>query len=421
MSRLICYFLRGFQPPQGEKGDTIAGKPVPALAQRSLALVCSARSVANFVRWPGGSARRNRAVPPTAGYNPPPITAGVVVAGFAPGRGSIGRMAMRIIYSPDAAHRCSEITAAELPGALQDEDGIVWLDLNGDGDEEVLAVLSETFRFHQLAIDDTLNETHLPKVDDWGRYLYLVLRSVVYRPDQQRIQLPELDIFLGSNYLVTYHDMPMETLEAVWSACAADERLMQNGPAYLLYRLADGLVNDYLTVIEELEDSIEAIEVQVLSHPRPRVQSKIMRLKHIVLQLRRVLSLQREVLNRLSRDPYALIDDEERFYFRDVYDHLIRLYDMVDGVRDLIMGTMDVYLSVVNNRMNDIMRTLTLITTLFMPLTFVTGFFGMNFFEPSVATLDVWTGRVVFTLTLLLIVLLPYVMYSWMKRRKWME
>lgn len=328
---------------------------------------------------------------------------------------------MRIIYSPDVEHSCSEIPVAELPAALQDEGGIVWLDLNGDADEEVLAVLSETFRFHPLAIDDTLNETHLPKVDDWGRYLYLVLRSVAYRPDQQRVQLPELDIFLGSNYLVTYHDAPMEALEAVWSACADDERLMQNGPSYLLYRLADGLVNEYLTVIEELEDSVEAIEVQVLSHPRPRVQSQIMRLKHIVLQLRRVLSLQREVLNRLSRDPYALIDDEERFYFRDVYDHLIRLYDMVDGVRDLIMGTMDVYLSVVNNRMNDIMRTLTLITTLFMPLTFVTGFFGMNFFEPSVATLDVWTGRVIFLLTLLLMALLPYVMYTWMKRRRWME
>jgi magnesium transporter len=327
---------------------------------------------------------------------------------------------MRIIYSPDAEHRCSEITLAELAEALQDEDGIVWLDLNGDSHEEVTAVLLETFQFHPLAIDDTLNETHLPKIDDWGRYLYLVLRSVSYRPDQHRVQLPELDIFLGSNYLVTYHEQPMEALEAVWDVCAADERLMQNGPAYLLYRLADGLINEYLNVIEELEDSVEAIEVQVLAHPRPIVQSEIMRLKHIVLQLRRVLSLQREVLNRLSRDPYALINDEERFYFRDVYDHLIRLYDMVDGVRDLIMGTMDVYLSVVNNRMNDIMKTLTLITTLFMPLTFVTGFFGMNFFEPTVASLGVWTGRVAFVATLLLMALLPFVMYLWMKRRQWM-
>ncbi len=327
---------------------------------------------------------------------------------------------MRILYSPDVEHRCSEITAAELAEALQDEVGFVWLDLNGDSQEEVMAVLSETFHFHPLAIDDTLNETHLPKIDDWGRYLYLVLRAIAYRPDQRRIQLPELDIFLGANFLVTYHEQPLPALEAVWEACAADERLTQNGPAYLLYRLADGLVNDYLTVIEELEDSVEAIEVEVLARPRPAVQSEIMRLKHIVLKLRRVLSLQREVLNRLSRDPYALLSDEERFYFRDVYDHLIRLYDLVDGVRDLLMGAMDIYLSVVNNRMNDIMKTLTLITTLFMPLTFVTGFFGMNFFAPALTTLDVWTGRIVFVLTLLLMALLPFVMYMWMRRRQWM-
>lgn len=328
---------------------------------------------------------------------------------------------MRIVYSAGNETACNQIAVEELSKALQDEAGIVWLDLNGDSDGDVQEILSQTFGFHPLAIDDTLNETHLPKVDDWGDYLYLVLRSVNYRADQLRAQLPELDVFLGKNYLVTYHDKELEALEAVWTVCADDERLMQNGPAYLLYRLADEMVSRYLTVIEEMEDSVEMIESQVLAGPNPRVRREIMRLKHVALQLRRVLSLQREVLNRLSRDPYALISDEERFYFRDVYDHLIRLYDMVDGVRDLVMGTMDVYLSTVNNRMNDIMKTLTLITTLFMPLTFVTGFFGMNFFAASVATLEVWTGKVAFVLTLLVMVLLPFTMYLWMRRRQWME
>jgi magnesium transporter len=328
---------------------------------------------------------------------------------------------MRIIYSAENETTCTEITAAELAAALEDEHGILWVDLNGDSDEEVQQLLSQTFGFHPLAIDDTLNETHLPKIDDWGGYLYLVLRSVNYRADQHRAQLPELDIFLGKNYLITYHDKPLEALETVWDVCAHDERLMQNGPAYLLYRLADEMVNRYLDVIEEMENSVEEIESQVLAGPNPRIQREIMRLKHVALQLRRVLSLQREVLNRLSRDPYALITDEERFYFRDVYDHLIRLYDMVDGVRDLVMGTMDVYLSVVNNRMNDIMKTLTLITTLFMPLTFVTGFFGMNFFGPSVPTLDIWTSSVPFVLTLLLMLLVPFTMFFWMRRRQWMD
>jgi magnesium transporter len=295
------------------------------------------------------------------------------------------------------------------------------LDLNGDSRDEVQQILASTFHFHPLAIDDTLNETHLPKIDDWQDYVYLVLRSVVYRPEHHRVQLPELDVFLGANYLVTYHEPPLAPLDALWDVCEEDERLMQNGPSYLLYRLADALVNEYLTVIEQLESSVEAVESQVLSRPDRNIQGAILRLKRATLQLRRVLGLQREVLSRLSRDPYAVIDDEDRFYFRDIYDHLFRLYDMVDSLRDLTMGAMEVYLSVTNNRMNDIMKTLTVITTLFMPLTFLTGFFGMNFFAPVTPELNVWTGRIAFVATLLIMGLVPVLMYFWMKRRRWME
>lgn len=328
---------------------------------------------------------------------------------------------MRIIYSPAKREEWREIQPDQLDEALHDENGLIWVDLNGDSEGEVLDILAGTFQFHPLAIDDTLNEAHLPKIDDWQEYLYLVLRNAVYRPEHHRVQLPELDVFLGPNYLVTYHTAEMAPLDGLWNVCEEDERLMKNGPAYLLYRLADALVNEYLAIIEQLESSVEAVESQVLSRPERNIQGTILRLKRATLQLRRVLGLQREVLSRLSRDSYAVIDEEERYYFRDIYDHLFRLYDMVDGLRDLTMGAMDVYLSVINNRMNDIMRTLTVITTLFMPLTFLTGFFGMNFFGPVVDELGVWTGYVAFVLTLLIMGLVPALMYFWMKRRRWME
>lgn len=328
---------------------------------------------------------------------------------------------MRIIFSPAKGEPCRELPPDELEVGLANENGIVWVDLNGDSQGEVLDILAGVFNFHPLAIDDTINETHLPKIDDWQDYVYMVLRSVVYRPEHHRVQLPELDVFLGQNYLVTYHEAELPPLDSVWNVCAEDERLVQNGPAYLLYRLTDALVNEYLTVIEQLETSVEAVESQVLSRPDRNIQGTILRLKRATLQLRRVLGLQREVVSRLSRDPYAVIDDEERFYFRDIYDHLFRLYDMVDGLRDLTMGAMEVYLSVINNRMNDIMRTLTVITTLFMPLTFLTGFFGMNFFGPTVEEMSGLTGYVPFALTLLIMALVPVLMFFWMKRRRWME
>jgi magnesium transporter len=141
--------------------------------------------------------------------------------------------------------------------------------------------------------------------------------------------------------------------------------------------------------------------------------------KRNVLQIRRVLAPQREVVNKLARDPYLVVGEKDQVYFRDVYDHMVRLTNDSDSVRDLLTGNMELYLSVVNNRMNDIMKTLTIITTLFMPLTFITGFFGMNFFQ-AVLPSRFWTGPVILVLTLVIMVLLPLVMFYWMRRRAWM-
>ncbi len=134
--------------------------------------------------------------------------------------------------------------------------------------------------------------------------------------------------------------------------------------------------------------------------------------------MRRIITPQREVLNKLARDDYEVIDPHDRVFFRDIYDHLVRLHDLNESMRDLVSGALDTYLSVVNNRMNEVMKTLTIITTLFMPITFITGFFGMNFFEP-VAGLTTWTSFLVFVPVLLLLVVLPVVMFFWMKRRTW--
>ena len=327
---------------------------------------------------------------------------------------------MRILHKTGKGEVDLDLPVEQLPAALQEGTGMLWVDLNGDSVEAAEEILTHVFQFHALAVDDAINEVHLPKVDDWQDYLYLVVRGLDYENDALRPNLPELDIFLSRNYLVTFHYDEIMAVDRVWEACAEDERLLQRNPAYVLYRLLDEMVDHYITTIEGLEDRLEQVEDQILSRPTTASQERILFLKHTVLRLRRVTSLQREVLNKLARDPYAVLDDADRVYFRDVYDHMIRLYELIDGLRDLVMGALDLYLSALNNRMNEIMKTLTVITTLFMPLTFVTGFFGMNFFQPVLAELAPWTGRNIFFLTLSGMILVPVIMFLWMRRRAWM-
>jgi magnesium transporter len=228
----------------------------------------------------------------------------------------------------------------------------------------------------------------------------------------------ELDIFLGPNYVITHHDQPLESLDLTWSACQRDLRHVQDGPDHLLYRMIDLLVTEYMPLVEEIDRQIDAIEDEVFDRPTHSILERIFGLKRLLLAMRRILLPQREVLNKLARDDFRVVDPKDRIFFRDIYDHLVRLHDLNESLRDLVSGALDTYLSVVNNRLNDVMKTLTIITTLFMPITFITGFFGMNFFEP-VGRLLGWTARGTFLITMLLFLLVPIGMYTWMRRRTW--
>jgi magnesium transporter len=303
---------------------------------------------------------------------------------------------------------------------LQDAKGLLWVDFEGTPPESDEPILREVFGFHPLAIDDALEESHVPKVDDWGEYLYVVLHSVVFdKTNGGRLDTLELDIFLGKNYMVTHHDQPMPAIERVWDICQRDERHLIHGPDHLLYRLTDEIVASYMPVVEEIDEAIDLAEDQVFSKPTPSTLEHIFMLKRAALHLRRIIGPQREVLNKLARDDFQVIDARAQVYFRDVYDHLVRLHDISESIRDLVSGSLDTYLSVINNRMNEIMKTLTLITTLFMPISFIASFFGMNFFQPTVP-LENWTDYPAFMLTLLLMLATPVGLYMWARRRGWM-
>jgi len=304
---------------------------------------------------------------------------------------------------------------------IKNPENLLWVDISGEPNREIESILLNDFNFHPLAVDDALVETHIPKVDDWTDYLYLVMRIVLLLEDSEdlEIETPELDVFLGSNYLVTYHKIPLTVIDLIWQMCQRDSRTLAKGTGNLFYQIADELINQYMPIMERIDELSDQIEDEVFDNPKPMVLNKIFSLKRALLELRRALIPQREVFNKLARKDFAIIRDQDQVYYRDVYDHMVRLQEINEGLRDLISGALETYLSVVNNRMNEVMKTLTVITTLFMPLSFLTGFFGMNFFQAAIP-LKIWTGKLVFGLVLAGMIGIPFGMYLWMRRRNWM-
>lgn len=228
-----------------------------------------------------------------------------------------------------------------------------------------------------------------------------------------------LDIFLGKHYLVTYQNISIPLVDKVRQYIERDARFLQRGADHLFYKLADDLVGETLPMVDLMDDAIDTIEDRMFKGSNQQLLEQIFTLKRSLLHVRRILMPQRELFNKLARGDDHVIDDQERVFFRDIYDHMVRLYDISESLRDLISGVLETYLSVINNHMNDVMKTLTIITTLFMPISFLTGFFGMNFFAAA-PPFSAWTSQSVLIIVLCIFVLLPVGMYIWMRSRKWM-
>jgi magnesium transporter len=299
--------------------------------------------------------------------------------------------------------------------ALHDRAGLLWVDFSDEPKEKVEKYLTDVFSFHPLAIDDALKQAHVPKVDDWGEYVYVVVHGLTFIPEKYELETHEIDGFLGKNFLVTYHKNALASADHVWTAAQRDPRYLARGADYLLYNIFDMLASDLMPVVDQLDDAIDQLEDEVFNSSGRIVLTKLFAIKRAILHLRRIIIPQREVMNRLARDTYAVIDSTERIYFRDVYDHFVRLADINDTLRDLISGTLDTYLSVSANRTNEIMKVLTIFTAMFMPLTFFTGFFGMNF-----ETLP-FNNSLFFLSMMGIMILMPFMLWLWFKRRGWIE
>lgn len=265
-----------------------------------------------------------------------------------------------------------------LPGLLKEETESVWVDLETPTEEEN-QILSAIFNFHPLAIEDCIAESHLPKLDDFVDYLFLVLHGARRGDVSGTFKTVELNFFLGKRYLVTYHQQLSRSINRTKERCLKNSLAMSRGMDFLLYEILDGTVDNYFPILDDFDEVVNELEHEVIHNPSKETLNRIFSLKRDGMALRRVTGPQREILNRLSRDPFAVINKRTAIYFRDVYDHLVRISELAESYKDLTTGLLEAYLSVVSNRLNEIMKVLTVFTAVMMPLTVITGLYGMNF------------------------------------------
>jgi magnesium transporter len=253
----------------------------------------------------------------------------------------------------------------------------VWVDLAAPSIPEAL-ILSDTFAFHKLSVEDAMSARQYPKAEAYDGYLYVILHGIHYEKGEHSFATHDIDFFIGPNYLVTVHDGDSGTLLELRDHAVRNPKILGEGPVSLLHRIVDGMVDSYRPEIDKLEDRIDELEKQIFDQPDRALMRRILDEKRQIAGLRRIITPQRDVVNRLARRDFVDISTEMSFRFRDVYDHLVRVADDVMIFQDRITGMLDAHLSSVSNRLNEVMKVLTVVSTILMPLTLLTSVYGMN-------------------------------------------
>jgi magnesium transporter len=291
----------------------------------------------------------------------------------------------------------------------------VWIDVTAE-DGVVTAFLTDVLKLHPLAVEDILQDRPSPKVEDYGDYLYIVAHGVVPdAKDPTSAETIEVDLVLSEQWLFTHHTGVCSAVDVVMAELLRNPKALERGPAFMAHAVLDHLVDGYLPVVDRVDDAIDELEHDVVEHPSKEVLQRIFGMKRSLQRLRRVALHQREVLQRLARGEFEIIPEKALPFYRDVHDHFVRVADLADSYREMLSGALEAYLSTVSNRMNEVMKTLTIVATLMLPITFIAGLYGMNFQHmPELA----WRGGYPFALGLMGLVTIG--MLFWFRHKRWL-
>jgi magnesium transporter len=297
---------------------------------------------------------------------------------------------------------------------FRDTETVTWINVDSLGNPKLIEDLGKCFTIHPLILEDIFNTGQRPKMEDLDQYIYLNLKMLTYLDSSKVIKIEHISIIFGHNFLISFQEDIGDVFEPVRERIRKEGRIRKLGPDYLAYALIDGIVDNYFSVMEKLEEQVEDLEEELVTSPNPDSLQKISRLKKDMIFLRKSVWPLRELISNLERSESNLIRESTRIYLRDVYDHTIQVIDTLETFRDMVSGMIDIYLSGLSYKMNEIMKVLTLIATIFIPLTFVVGLYGMNFRNMPEIEWQYGYYSVLIVMAVMVITMLTY-----FRRKKW--
>ena len=278
---------------------------------------------------------------------------------------------------------CNEVALDDIGDLVEikDKSGNFWIDVSGVEDKELVLKIAEIFNFHPLVTESIFDVKQRPTMDDIQGQIYVAVNMLYYNEKKQYIEVENTSLVIGKNYLISFQD----GIEGdVWGGIrnklrAGKSRIHKSGPDYLAYNILDAIIDQYFVILEHLGDKIESLEQEVIMRPEPNTLRKIYTLKREMVALRKTIWPVREMINSFNRTESTLVTKNTKIYMRDLYDHTVQIIDTIELYREMLIGMLDIYLSSVSNNLNTVMKVLTVIATIFIPLTFISSIYGMNF------------------------------------------
>lgn len=320
-----------------------------------------------------------------------------------------------VTFSPHDFHETSGTDIKEcLPRKM--EKGVMWVHVEGLQNVELIKAIAEHFNLHPLTIEDILNVNQRAKVEEFDGYIFITIKVLSELTKQGTLPVEQFSIVMGENFVLSFAESHLTLFNNIRERLrsGAQQRLRQQGADYLTYRLLDTIIDQYFVVLEGVGDLIEETEERIISDPKPQTARNLYRLKRQMMGLRKAIWPAREVMSHLLQIDGKMISSFAHIYFRDVYDHVAQAIDTIETFRDMLSGLLDVYLSTLSNRMNEIMKVLTIIATIFIPITFIASIYGMNFkYMPEL------NWRWGYPIVLIIMAVVALIMLVYFRRKKW--
>lgn len=316
----------------------------------------------------------------------------------------------------EASFEEKEVKTIEEAFPYRDKQTVTWINIDGIHNLDLIQKVGEHFDLHSLILEDIVNTSQRPKIEDFGDYIFIVLKMLYQNEGNSRIKEEQVSIILGSNFVISFQEQEGDIFNSIRERIRTGKgRIRKMKSDYLAYTLIDSIVDGYFVILEKLGENTESLEDEVITRPKTKTSQKVHSLKREMLSLRKSIWPLREVISNMQRSESPLIHKTTGIYLRDVYDHTIQVIDSIETFRDMLSGMLEIYLSSISNRMNEVMKVLTIIATIFIPLTFITGIYGMNFrFMPELGLRWGYPG-VLFVMFCVAVWMILY-----FKRKKWL-